>query len=35
VLTQAGQAAKVAQAVAQAARDQINLRPQVMVPPPA
>lgn len=35
VLTQAGQAAKVAQAVAQGARDQINLRPQVLVPPPA
>lgn len=35
VLTQAGQAAKVAQAVAQAAREQINLRPQVLVPPPA
>ena len=35
VLTQAGQAARVAQTVAQAARDQINLRPQVLVPPPA
>jgi galactokinase len=35
VLTQAGQAARVAAAVAQSARDQMGLRPQVLVPPPA
>ena len=35
VLTQAGQAARVAAAVAAAARDQLRLRPQVLVPAPA
>ena len=34
VLTQAGQATQIARTVAQAAREQIGLRPQVLVPPP-
>jgi galactokinase len=34
VLTQAGQAARVATAVADAARSELGLRPQVLVPPP-
>lgn len=35
VLTQAGQAARVAQAVAQGGRDEMHLRTQVLVPAPA
>jgi galactokinase len=35
VLTQAGQAVRVAAAVAQSARDQLGLRPQILVPAPA
>ncbi len=35
VLTQAGQAARVAGAVAQSARDELGLRPQILVPAPA
>lgn len=35
VLTQAGQAARVAGAVAQSVRDELGLRPQILVPAPA
>ena len=35
VLTLAGQAARVAGAIAQAARDELGLRPQILVPAPA
>ena len=35
VLTQAGQAARIAGAVAQSTRDELGLRPQILVPPPA